>query len=488
VVSSGGELRPATPYFLFVGTLEPRKNLPALVEAWREVRRHHPVELVLAGRRRADFPALAEEPGLRLIGEVADEKLPQLYSGALAFVYPSLYEGFGLPVLEAMQCGAPVIASRAVAEAAGDAAVYADTPQELARAMREAAARPEWRAEIGARSVARAREFSWERTARMTHEVTRRPGGVLATEARASALVLAPEAPYPLAGGGALRTASLLHYLAIGYDVDLVVFRQPGAPDPGQQLPAGLVRRVWVVDLPAHGRSFTARAVRNALRVARGVPPLVDRFAGFGREIEQALEGRRYDIGLVEHFWCAPYGEQVGRVCGRTVLDLHNIESVLDQRCAEVEGGARAWAHRVFSRASLKLERTWLPRFSEVLAASENDAERARAIAPGARVTVYPNALPSTPLPARGNEDAIVFSGNMEYHPNISAVRFFRREVWPLLRERWPGLVWRLIGKNPEAVRRFTSGDARIQVEGPVEDAIRELARAKVAVVPVLAG
>jgi glycosyltransferase involved in cell wall biosynthesis len=162
---------PATPYFLFVGTLEPRKNLPTLVEAWREVRRHHPVDLVLAGRRRADFPALAEEPGLRIVGEVADEELPRLYSGALAFVYPSLYEGFGLPVLEAMQCGACVIASRAVAEAAGDAAVYAGTATELARAMSEAAARPEWRAEFGARSLARAREFSWERTARNTHEV-----------------------------------------------------------------------------------------------------------------------------------------------------------------------------------------------------------------------------------------------------------------------------------------------------------------------------
>ena len=103
-------------------------------------------------------------------------------------------------------------------------------------------------------------------------------------------------------------------------------------------------------------------------------------------------------------------------------------------------------------------------------------------------MTVYPNALPLAPLPAGANEDAIVFSGNMEYHPNISAVRFFRREVWPLLRERWPGLVWRLIGKNPEAVRRFTSGDARIQAQGQVDDAIRELARAKVAVVPVLAG
>jgi glycosyltransferase involved in cell wall biosynthesis len=310
----------------------------------------------------------------------------------------------------------------------------------------------------------------------------------LATEARPSALVLAAETPYPLAGGGALRTASLLHYLALRYDVDLVVFRQPGAPDPGCQLPAGLVRRVWVVDLPAHGRSLAARALRNALRVARRVPPLVDRFAGFGREIERALAGRRYDIGIVEHFWCAPYGAQLAQICDRTVLDLHNIESVLHRRCAEVETGPTAWAHWVFGRASLKLERTWLPRFSEVLAASESDAARVRAIAPRARVMVYPNALPLTPLPPRANEDAVVFSGNMEYHPNISAVRFFRREVWPILRERWPGLVWRLIGKNPEAVRKFTSGDTRIQTQGPVDDAIRELARAKVAVVPVLAG
>ena len=113
------------PYFLFVGTLEPRKNLLILVDAWREVRRHHAIDLVLAGRRRADAPAIAEEPGLRLTGEVPDDKLPELYSGALALVCPSLYEGFGLPVLEAMQCGTGVIASSAVAEAAGGAAVYA---------------------------------------------------------------------------------------------------------------------------------------------------------------------------------------------------------------------------------------------------------------------------------------------------------------------------------------------------------------------------
>jgi glycosyltransferase involved in cell wall biosynthesis len=123
-----------------------------------------------------------------------------------------------------------------------------------------------------------------------------------------------------------------------------------------------------------------------------------------------------------------------------------------------------------------------------VLTASEDDAARARVIAPSARVSVYPNAIPAVTLPPRTDEDAIVFSGNMEYHPNISAVRFFSREVWPRLRERWPGLVWRLVGKNPHAIERYVRADSRIKVSGPVPDAVQEIARAKVAVVPLLAG
>jgi glycosyltransferase involved in cell wall biosynthesis len=162
---------PGRPYFLFVGTLEPRKNVLALVEAWREVRREHDIDLVLAGRRRADAPALSEEPGLRVIGEVADSQLAGLYSGALAFVFPSLYEGFGLPVVEAMQCGACVIASPVVREAGGDAAVYAESDCELAQWMRRAAMDSEWLAERRALSLARSREFSWDRTARVTYEV-----------------------------------------------------------------------------------------------------------------------------------------------------------------------------------------------------------------------------------------------------------------------------------------------------------------------------
>ena len=162
----------ATPYFLFVGTLEPRKNIPLLIEAWRAVRQQCPVDLAIAGRRRADCPPLPEnEPGLRLMGEVPDADLPALYSGALALVYPSHYEGFGLPVLEAMQCGTPVIASRAVAEAGGAAAIYAGTAEEFAAAMLLLANSPDVRLERRACSLARAQEFSWDRTARLTYEV-----------------------------------------------------------------------------------------------------------------------------------------------------------------------------------------------------------------------------------------------------------------------------------------------------------------------------
>jgi glycosyltransferase involved in cell wall biosynthesis len=164
---------PGTPYFLYAGTLEPRKNIPGLLAAWREVRQVHAVDLVLAGRRRSDFAQLSPEPGLQVIGEVSDERLVELLAGTLAFVYPSFYEGFGLPVLEAMQCGACVIASRdpAITEVSAGAALQAGSHAELVRAMLELAAHPEWAEPWRERGLRRAAEFSWRRTAQLTHEV-----------------------------------------------------------------------------------------------------------------------------------------------------------------------------------------------------------------------------------------------------------------------------------------------------------------------------
>jgi glycosyltransferase involved in cell wall biosynthesis len=280
----------------------------------------------------------------------------------------------------------------------------------------------------------------------------------------------------------------LVEYLGRHYALDLIVFRQPGSADPASLLPAGLVRRVTVIPLLASRRGRAARVLRNAARLARGAPPLVDRFAGYSSHAGSAAAGRSYEVGVIEHSWCAPYLEQIAGACRLTVLDLHNVESVLHARCAQAEGGAAGLAHRIFGEASARFEAEWLPRFGQVLVPSASDGRAVELVAPGSRIRVYPNAIPWAPVPPKTEEQMIVFSGNLEYHPNLSAVRFFAREVWPRLRDRWPQLVWRLVGKSPESVEKLVAGDPRIQLSGPVEDAIAELARAQIAVVPLLAG
>jgi glycosyltransferase involved in cell wall biosynthesis len=164
---------PQKPFFLFVATLEPRKNVAGLIEGWRECRKETNVDLVIAGRNRADFAEISPCEGLHLLGEVPDQELPRLYSDALAFVYPSHYEGFGLPVLEAMQCGCPVITSRdpAVMEVTGGAAIHTSSSQEIADAMRAIATNPRLRNVLSGAGLQRASAFSWSRTAYETHAI-----------------------------------------------------------------------------------------------------------------------------------------------------------------------------------------------------------------------------------------------------------------------------------------------------------------------------
>lgn len=170
------EISPARgSYFLFVGTIEPRKNISRIIEAVRELRRQGlAVELHLAGRARAGSE-LPQGEGIRFLGEVAEEELPKLYAGACAVLYPSLYEGFGLPVLEAMQSGAMVIASRdpAVMETAGDGCICLDACDTAVwvEALRAAWTNGDLRQQWKDRSLRRAAQFSWQKTAALTREV-----------------------------------------------------------------------------------------------------------------------------------------------------------------------------------------------------------------------------------------------------------------------------------------------------------------------------
>lgn len=170
------------PYVLAVGNLQPRKNLPRLIDAFVDLKRRRPDlphTLVLVGKpafRHSDVFGRVRRHGLEeqviFTGYVPDEDLPTLYRSADVFAYPSLYEGFGLPVAEAMACGTPTLASdrSAIPEVVGDAAVLIDP--ESTRSMSEGLdlilSNPELAAKLSERGVRRARNFTWDATARGT--------------------------------------------------------------------------------------------------------------------------------------------------------------------------------------------------------------------------------------------------------------------------------------------------------------------------------
>lgn len=168
------------PFVLGVGTLEPRKNWPALIRAWARLRQTTPLphRLVIAGGKGwlyDDIFRTAKDTGLRdeiiFPGYVADADLPALYSAASVFAYPSLYEGFGLPVLEALACGTPVVCAdnSSLPEAAGDAALLVNAADEeaLATALHRLLTDEPLRQTLRRRGLAHAQKFTWGRSARV---------------------------------------------------------------------------------------------------------------------------------------------------------------------------------------------------------------------------------------------------------------------------------------------------------------------------------
>jgi glycosyltransferase involved in cell wall biosynthesis len=168
------------PYILYVGALESRKNLPRLLEAYALLRQWSELwKLVIVGARKwksspifDTVQRLALEPHVYFTGYVKDEHLPAIYAGADLFAFPSLYEGFGLPILESMACGTPVVTSNSssLPEVAGDVAILVDpyNVEEIAEAMRRVLEDGDLAQELRKGGLERAAQFTWERTARET--------------------------------------------------------------------------------------------------------------------------------------------------------------------------------------------------------------------------------------------------------------------------------------------------------------------------------
>lgn len=176
-------------YILTLGSIQPRKNLARLIRAFgmlrgRELKKQAP-QLVIAGKRGWLYDetlrvAGEQEAGRDIVftGYVQERDLPALYSGAACFAYPSYYEGFGLPVVEAMQCGTPVVAGNqtSLPEVVGDGGVLVDpfSELELAEAIARVIDNPDYRAELRVKGLERAKAFSWTTTARLTLQAYQR--------------------------------------------------------------------------------------------------------------------------------------------------------------------------------------------------------------------------------------------------------------------------------------------------------------------------
>ncbi len=172
------------PFVLYAGNIKPHKNLERLIEAFHSLRRgpFENVKLLIIGDEISKYATLRRavhrlklHKHVRFLGFVPDKTLAALYRLASVFVFPSLYEGFGLPPLEAMASGTPVITSNvsSLPEVVGDAALLIDPyePESIAEAMRRVLSDANVRAELRAKGLQRAREFSWERSVRRVHQI-----------------------------------------------------------------------------------------------------------------------------------------------------------------------------------------------------------------------------------------------------------------------------------------------------------------------------
>jgi glycosyltransferase involved in cell wall biosynthesis len=179
------ELGVEPPYLLAVGAVSPRKNFDRLYEAWGRISGSFPdFRLVVVGKTGMAFSGASGESlpqgteRVHWIREVSDDRLIDLYNGAWAFVYPSLYEGFGLPALEAIACGTPVVTSEitSLPEVVGGAGILVDpySVEAIADGMHRIIERPGLRDELSGKGLEQAGRFTWERTARLTWGALRR--------------------------------------------------------------------------------------------------------------------------------------------------------------------------------------------------------------------------------------------------------------------------------------------------------------------------
>ncbi len=295
-----------------------------------------------------------------------------------------------------------------------------------------------------------------------------------------------------------MRNFNLIAQLATHHDVGLLSFADESARDPGPL--AGLCRPVCTVPVPR-------RSVSDRLRclLTTRDPDMAHRLwsPAFAERLRELLRVEDFEIVQVEGIELAPYAllidEWLGARAPKIVFDDHNAEYVLQQRAFEAELRYPArWPAALYSliqwRRLKRLEHRICRRADAVVAVSEADALALRRLVPGLNPLVVPNGVdvvryhPELPDALPLAHPAIVFTGKMDFRPNVDAMLWFHAEVWPLVRARIPEARLYVVGKNPHARLEPLRRDPSVLVTGYVSDILPYFGGADVYVVPLRIG
>lgn len=307
-------------------------------------------------------------------------------------------------------------------------------------------------------------------------------------------LQLAPRAPWPLDTGAKLRNYYLARVIAAHASVSLLAFSETGPAPPRLSAPRRLPHPYdRIVTVPRdHGYSF-GKLLRGA--VGRTPLPLLNYTS---EEMKQALEGtlveNAFDIIQLESIHLMNYLPVIRAARSRplVICDWHNVESDLMRQYAESQSNiARKTYARRTARLMSEYEERALSEFDAHIVVSEHDADRLRRVNSGSRIQVIENGVDVdfyTSDDQTETKNRIVFVGSMDYHANIEAAIRFGKDVWPAVHEKYPELIFTIVGRDPAPSVRELTTFAGVEVTGSVEDVRPYYREAIVAVVPLKVG
>jgi sugar transferase (PEP-CTERM/EpsH1 system associated) len=305
-------------------------------------------------------------------------------------------------------------------------------------------------------------------------------------------LTLNHAVPFPPIGGGDLRTFHLLRALARRHEVTVVGF---SCDDPREPAPFPVETAEVDWDWPPlyramHGGDPEASRAAYEELLASDEPWFVSWLASAAMDDLLRRVGRRgFDLALVEHSNMARYLPALPARLPK-VLDFVDLHTLMRQRKAEADDGPeRDLTHREAERTR-RFESRVASRASVCLAVSEAEAEAARRLLGAADVRVVPNGVDTTrfrPAEGAGEDGYLLFTGTMDYAPNVAAAEHFVAQVWPLIRREVPGVTFHVVGARPTPAVLRLAGDG-VEVHGQVPDMGPYFRQAAVVVVPLLHG